>query len=166
MFHIVYNLFQGGYVMNYNDNDWNPNSEKNETPTNYTETQQGNDSNNYQHSYNDSNNNNKPEPTGSDGMAIASLILGILSIPSVFCCCPIFAGLGLIFGILSKGNAPQRDSKATIGIITSIIGLVLIVFYVVIVILIINASGGWENFINNYSYSDYENSLMILPLFN
>ncbi|RDU23600.1 DUF4190 domain-containing protein [Anaerosacchariphilus polymeriproducens] len=173
--------------MNYNDNDWNPNSDQNttnqnqnEVPNNYTdsnqsynnypETQQGNNNyNNYQQSYN-YNNNNAPEPTGSNGMAIASLVLGILSIPAVFCCCPIFAGLGLIFGILSKGNAPQRDSKATIGIIISSIGLVLAIIYIILIIIGINSYGGWDDFqreiTREYSNYDYDNSLSILPFLN
>lgn len=112
------------------------------------------------------------EPKGSNGMAIASLVLGILSILTVCCVCPtfIFSGLGIIFGILSKGGAPQRDSKATFGIVISAIALVVVVLLIVIYSIYIANNGGWDTFMDSYEngYYDYDYSyddtLWIRPL--
>lgn len=68
------------------------------------------------------------ETTASTGMAMASLILGIISIVTGCCCCGniIFSIAGIVCGILQK---PLEDGKkpgtATAGIITSIVGVVM-----------------------------------------
>ena len=84
--------------------------------------------NNYNNDYNYNNYNqgNGYPPQDRKGMAIASLILGIISIP-LGCC----AYLGVIpviiavfLGIFSKGAAPRHSSKAIAGIITGAVGAV------------------------------------------
>ncbi len=66
----------------------------------------------------------------SKGFAIASLVMGILSI--ITCCCSI---TGILFGILGiifycvqqKDSEGKRPTQATIGLVLSIIGLVIAV---------------------------------------
>ena len=81
---------------------------------------------------------NAPQP--KHGFAVASLVLGILSI--VLCCCS-YAGiicgiLGLIFSILAKkeGNT-EGINKA--GLVLSIIGVAIFVILIVIGLIIGNA---------------------------
>lgn len=85
--------------------------------------------NNY---YNNVGNNgfNQPNPPQQErkGMAIASLIIGILSIPLGFCTGyvgVVFGIIGIFLGIFSKGSAPSRSGKAIAGIITGAVGLIL-----------------------------------------
>lgn len=62
----------------------------------------------------------------AETFATMSVIFGILSILSVFCCCPIIVGaLGLTFSLLSKGGEKLMSGKAKIGMWTSIIGIVV-----------------------------------------
>ena len=64
----------------------------------------------------------------SKGFAIASLVMGILSV--ITCCCGI---IGIIFGILGiifycvqpKDSEGKRPTQATVGLILSIVGLVI-----------------------------------------
>lgn len=74
---------------------------------------------------------------GSSGMAVASMVLGILSI---VLCCMWYAALpmgiiGLILGIVSlkKGNLGAGMAKA--GIVTSVIGIV----FVLVILLFLGA---------------------------
>lgn len=69
------------------------------------------------------------EPSnGGNGMSLASLILGIASV--VVCCLAEPLGvLGIIFGCISRKRQPQNNAKATVGIILSIVGLVLSIFF-------------------------------------
>ena len=64
----------------------------------------------------------------SNGLGIASLIMGILSIVSSCCCGTgiIFAILGFIFSLLQKPDSDgKKPGSATGGLITSIIGFLL-----------------------------------------
>ncbi len=61
----------------------------------------------------------------SDRLATLSFVFGIFSLV-LFCCCPLgglAAGLGLIFGILSRGRGSSYAPKARNGVIMSAIGL-------------------------------------------
>lgn len=66
---------------------------------------------------------NLPDTTGGSGLAVASLVLGILSIPLL--------GIGAVLGLLAivLGSISIRksgvDKKATAGIVTGIVGLVV-----------------------------------------
>jgi uncharacterized membrane protein len=73
-----------------------------------------------------------PAPAGGKGLAIASLILGILSLcASVgwFCGGPLSI-VGLILGFI--GRKPAAKSLATAGIIISAVGLVLTVIFIIL----------------------------------
>lgn len=84
--------------------------------------------NNYNNDYNYNNYNqgNGYPPQDRKGMAIASLILGIISIP-LGCCAylGVIPGIIAVFlGIFSKGAASRHSSKAIAGIITGAVGAV------------------------------------------
>ena len=90
------------------------------------------------------------------GLAIASMVLGILSI--ILCC--IFGGVlalpGLILGIISLATKRDGSGMAIAGIITSLFGLLLGIFMVFILIGSLNeiaesAKNGKTSY--NYSYS-------------
>lgn len=71
------------------------------------------------------------EPT-SNGLAIASLILGIVSIILSCCCCGniLFSIGGIVCGCLQKPTADgKKPGMATAGIITSIVGIVAVIIF-------------------------------------
>lgn len=60
----------------------------------------------------------------SEKLANASFILGILSLFSVFCCCPfVLSAIGITLALLSKGASEMLKPKAKTGLILSIVGL-------------------------------------------
>ena len=76
----------------------------------------------------------------SQGMAIASLVMSILS----WVLCPIiFAAVGLIFGLIARSN-DRTNGMALAGIVVSIINIVIwvliIVFYVFLIGVLMNAA--------------------------
>lgn len=83
-----------------------------------------------------------PQPDNSKGMAIASLVMGIISL---VCCGSIFAILGIIFGAVSLSRKKQHNGMAIAGLIISCIAFVL--WLVAIIFL---ASTGYFN--GNYHY--------------
>ena len=79
----------------------------------------------------------------SQGMAIASLVIGIVSIvfALVTACLPFFAIvpiIGIILGALHKGkHLPVGKGLSTAGIITSIVGLILpVIIFILLIVLI------------------------------
>ncbi len=78
------------------------------------------------------------EPTnGSNGMAIGSLVCGILGLLGSCWCCGlnlIVSIVGLVLGIIGKKKA-GKSGMALAGIICSAIGLVISLIYVVLVII-------------------------------
>ncbi len=83
-----------------------------------------------------------PQPDNSRGMAIASLVMGIISF---FCCGSILSILGIIFGAVSLSRKKQQNGMAVAGLIISCIAFVL--WLVAIIFL---ASDGY--FSGNYYY--------------
>jgi hypothetical protein len=81
---------------------------------------------------------------GTNGMAIAGMILGILSILSVWPCCGLpFNVLGLIFSAVALNQIkrnPHQQGKgmAKAGLVCSLIGLVLL-----LMLLILGVAGGF-----------------------
>lgn len=62
----------------------------------------------------------------SDKLANASYVLGILSLFSVFCCCPfVVSAVGITLALASKGASECLKPKAKTGLIMSVIGLVV-----------------------------------------
>ena len=90
--------------------------------------------------FNDGNFNYTPQPeqpqsNDGHGLAVASLVVGIISILS--CCCiylaVILGVVGIVLAIISKSKSStgKMETMATIGMILSIIGLVLTIGYFV-----------------------------------
>lgn len=99
-------------------------------------------------------NNINPEmqvtnPNNKKGLAIASLVLGIVSIV-LFClwyiCIPC-AILALIFGIIARKESPNGNGMATAGIVLSIISLALCVLGIIGILSFINE---FEDVLNSY----------------
>ena len=92
-----------------------------------------------------------PPPMGwakppGQGMATASLVMGILSLV-FWCLCigyAIFAPLGIIFCIVAK-NQGSTSGMATAGLVTSIISIVTGIIYWIVFVLLIG-TGGWLPF--------------------
>ena len=88
----------------------------------------------------------------SKGLAIASMILGIVSI----CCCCIslpLGGLGIALAILSKRENRSMLGQAKTGLLTSIVGIIIsIMTYGLLIIgsLAILAEDGGETFWKEY----------------
>lgn len=99
---------------NYNQNNYNQNNYQSDYQT-YTDYNQPYQAPQYTNSY-------PVEDSSANGMAIASLVLGIVSF---FCCGLPCSVVGLILGIISKKRKPENNGKATAGIVLSIIALVL-----------------------------------------
>jgi hypothetical protein len=88
--------------------------------------------------------------TKTNGLAVAGFILGLLSLPTICCCCLNLpcTTLGLIFScvaISQINNNPMQRGKgfAIAGIILSVIGLILLVICI--------ALGGINGALNNSS---------------
>ena len=109
------------YQQPYGSNDYNQNNYQSDYQT-YTDYNQPYQAPQYTNSY-------PVEDSSANGMAIASLVLGIVSF---FCCGLPCSVVGLILGIISKKRKPENNGKATAGIVLSIIALV---FWAIIVIL-------------------------------
>ncbi len=94
---------------------------------------------------------NPPENKGNNGMSIAGLVLGIISIPAN-CCYGIgtfCAIIGLILSIV--GNKKNKSGMGTAALVLNIIGIVLgilaIVYYAVSIIAMVR-SGQFQDIIN------------------
>ncbi|MDO5574722.1 MAG: DUF4190 domain-containing protein [bacterium] len=88
----------------------------------------------------------------SKGLAIASMILGIVSI----CCCCIslpLGGLGIVLAILSKRENREMLGQAKAGLITSIIGIIISIIATVLLMIgsfATAAEDGGETFWKEY----------------
>ncbi len=116
----------------------------------YNQYSQPVDNNANQYGYNQPQQYNSPyynqqypqyteQPENGKGFAIASLVIGILSLT---CCCGSFIPsiLGLVFGIVSKKRQPENNGMAVAGIVLSIIGIVFSIIYLIFLF----ALGGME----------------------
>lgn len=103
----------------------------NEQPPNYNYNNNGNQQQPYYAGRNGSQQNN-----AANGLAIASMIMGIISILSSCCYGAgiIFGILGIIFGAVSKKSQEKLESMAVAGIVCSIIGIAFSILYWVLVI--------------------------------
>lgn len=86
----------------------------------------------------------QPMPQGSQAKAIASMVLGILSI--IFCCiytwvALVLAIVGLVLAILSKKNNEPGKGFATAGLVCSIIGLAIAIISIIIAIVFVSILG-------------------------
>lgn len=96
----------------------------------------------------------------TEGMGIASLVLGILSL-LLFCCCInyVLAIIAIILGIIQLVTS-NKKGMAIAGIITGAISIVVsIIFWVVMSYSTVQEEGGWEKFLEeagnpSYYYED------------
>ena len=103
-----------------------------------------------------------PSPKQSNGLATASLVLGICSF--IFICCGgsfIFGALGIILALLSRG-ASDISGNAKAGLILSIVGLVLSVILYIFMFASVILSCQLGDIIESYKYyyeygDDYDN---------
>lgn len=103
--------------------------------------------------------NNNDNSNKSNGMATASLVLGILAVISICCVYGsyIFGSIAITLGLLSRGRHTKLSKNALIGTILSIVGMVISTFIIVLFCISILANfGSFENFLNNYD-AFYEN---------
>ena len=88
---------------------------------------------------------------GNKGLAIASMVLGIISI--IFCWCGLWAGifplLGFIFALCSKSKSGFKIA----GLITSIVGFVLQLFITIIAVVFL---GALSSVYDHLRYGDYD----------
>ena len=106
------------------------------------------DENQNNYSYGENQNNNQSnysygggqypqyeeQPSGNRGMAIASLVVGILSI---LCCCCVYLSVilgivGIVLAVLSRPKDGKFEGVAMGGLICSIVGLVLGVILIIV----------------------------------
>jgi hypothetical protein len=71
-------------------------------------------------------------PVGTNGMAIASLVMGVLGLPFGCCCFPVFSILGVGFAVVAvsqlRTNVQQNGKGlAWAGLVLSILGLLVFV---------------------------------------
>ncbi|SFS00548.1 DUF4190 domain-containing protein [Anaeromicropila populeti] len=142
----------GSQPMNFNQQ---PNY--NQQSNNYNQKPNYNQANDFNEQYG-YNMQSQFEPKKVNGLAIASLVLGILSIP--FSCCYGFGILmgivGLILGIISKKGEPRFTGQAIGGIVCSIIGAILSILIIIGIVLIVvysndYSSTGINSFLNDYN---------------
>lgn len=87
-------------------------------------------------------------PNKGQGLGIAALVCGVLSILG-FCCCPpvciVFAILGIVFGVIKLRQGGQGKELAIAGIVTGVIGLILVIAIIIIYVLAISINPGYVN---------------------
>lgn len=74
-----------------------------------------------------------PKERASAGMALAALLLGVLSI---LCSCTVYGslltgGLAVILALLSKGKRPRMSGQAKAGVATGCVGVILAVYMLI-----------------------------------
>ena len=70
------------------------------------------------------NNTDIMKEQSSEKLATAAFVLGIISLFSVFCCCPfVISAIGITLALLSKGASQALKPKAKTGLILSICGI-------------------------------------------
>ena len=149
-------LFQGDYIMDYNQNNQNQNNQNNQNPQNQYP--------NNQYGY------NPPPVVPGKSQATAGLVLGIVSI--IFCWLGIVSWvvgsvialvLGIIGAVMSvkakKLMPPTQSGMATAGLVCSIIGIVLAAIFTVCSIIayaaacaVINEYGRYSNYFNSFDW--------------
>ena len=95
----------------------------------------------WQGGYGDTRDTASPPKKTGNGMSIASLVMGILSL---VCCCCGYVGialgaLGIIFALLSRQDEPM-NTQAKVGFILSCVGIALNVISIIL-LLVMNAAG-------------------------
>ncbi|MBQ4523180.1 MAG: DUF4190 domain-containing protein [Lachnospiraceae bacterium] len=88
---------------------------------------------NYQ--YQEQNPSVQQSSKGADGLAVASLVCGIISVVMICCCTYLGVILGIIavvMGVLSKDEYGNKSTMAKVGIVLGILGAVLSLLWIVL----------------------------------
>lgn len=119
-----YNQQNDQYNQQYNQPQYNQQQYK---------QQQYNQPNNYNNYNNYAPNQYQQPQDNSRGLAIASLVLGIVSF---FCCGSVCSIVGIVLGVLSRKKKPTDNGMATAGIVLSIIALAIWAIYLIYVLVV------------------------------
>lgn len=104
------------------------------------------------------NNYEMKKNKAASNFALASMIFGLISIFSIFCCLPfVFSGLGIVFALLSKRSDLEMLKPAKTGIITSIIGVISSLVVSIGIVLISLSTLASENLTEDEWNKYYEN---------
>lgn len=96
--------------------------------------QQYNQPNNYNNYNNYAPNQYQQPQDNSKGLAIASLVLGIVSFFP--CCGSVCSIVGIVLGVLSRKKKPTDNGMATAGIVLSIVALAIWAIYFIYVLVV------------------------------
>ena len=96
--------------------------------------QQYNQPNNYNNYNNYAPNQYQQPQDNSKGLAIASLVLGIVSFFP--CCGSVCSIVSIVLGVLSRKKKPTDNGMATAGIVLSIIALAIWAIYFIYVLVV------------------------------
>lgn len=103
--------------------------------------------------------NNNYEKKRPNGMATASLILGIVGL-ATFCCIytPVICGaLAIILALLSRDNGKALSSRANTGLILGIIGVTIGIVLILVFVVQIIGYGSLLNYLDSITtYDLYE----------
>lgn len=93
-------------------------------------------------------------PSGGNGMAIASMVMGILAV--LFCCCLFYLSIplsigGLITGIIALKKQYPGKGMAIAGIVTSSVAIVLAIILILAFVLFA-ATGELDTFMKEFQY--------------
>lgn len=117
--------------MDNNFNNFNDGNNFDNSNLGYGNNQSGNEFNGGNFDYT----SQQPQKDPGHGLAIASLVLGIISLIS--CCCVylsvVVGVVGVVLAIISKSksNTGKMETMAKVGMVLSIVGIVLAIGYIV-----------------------------------
>ncbi|MBP5357606.1 MAG: DUF4190 domain-containing protein [Treponema sp.] len=103
------------------------------------------------------------EQKKTNGMAIASLVMGILSLVSIVF--SVFAWIGLIFGIMAiifgvVANKAGKDGKATAGLVMGIVGTAICaIVFISCAVCAYNVNKAGQKIVNSKEWNDAIDSL-------
>lgn len=89
-----------------------------------------------------------PQSARNDSKAIASLAVGILSVPVSLLCClgPAVALVAIVLGVVSMNEARRTGAPKGMALAGTIIGAVVVVLYIVLMIVLIAVNGSFNWF--------------------
>ncbi len=159
------NPYQSGSGNQYNTNEYqNPYQSGSDNSGSYQSPYQNRNPGGYSNDYN-TYYNEVPRKNG-EGLAIASMVLGIVSV-TICCCIPvinlIFAIVALVLGIISQKNNP--NGMALAGIITAAFGLIFgvitnISFFSAFVNFLKSAPMDGSSFFEDSSFNNNNNAII------
>lgn len=141
--------------MDNNFNDFNGGNNFDNSNLSYGNNQGGNEFNGGNFDYTPQ----QPQKDPGHGLAIASLVLGIISLLS--CCCVylsvIVGVVGVVLAIISKNksNTGKMETMALAGMILSIVGIVLAVGYIIFGLVAMQSpeyQDIYQQMMNSYEY--------------